>query len=539
MYRVPFIFFLFLFFITNTGFLLAQTNAEVSVYIDDNDNLKIKPEFTDAEELVLYEDQSSSAIRGNGTPLKLSDCNATEKTFGDKGLTYRCENDIIEFWKANEKQNTLIKIWYCENEEKYFSKESDFKKCNQSDGEKGSNNQIDYKDITDIEEPKFMSSISNLEYNKHNRYLIIDANPNPNESKIISLKKYHKITEDSKEEWQFREAKGVDSRGNLAVFLENYNITNLENLSVKINSLDFEYNADVGKLLEIGKKEETEQEQEKDTTEITGTGEDPIAKRTAYLKNVYSIIKSNTALSNEDIARLEDYKQTLKRVRFAEDKNIVLNDEGQELFSKILSWSPQYVGLTPIAPAVEDGDQVSVIVSRKFKGDSQAKETKVGDFRTSGGLGFDLGGEIFVTGLKNNNVFTETVSIDGNDELRAMIDDDDNQLSIGYGLNMEVSYRTASLFRPTLNIASFIPFEEDISPYFGFGPGVSISTQKVKFRLAGGIATGKVNAINGRYEDLDLSDIDDLTNESISEKVWQSSWYVSIGIRAKINKDKE
>ena len=64
--------------------------------------------------------------------------------------------------------------------------------------------------------------------------------------------------------------------------------------------------------------------------------------------------------------------------------------------------------------------------------------------------------------LKNNAVYAEQETIDGNNELRAKMDEENNT-SVGIGAVFEASYRTGSNLRPSINIGFFLPFEEEFT----------------------------------------------------------------------------
>ena len=165
----------------------------------------------------------------------------------------------------------------------------------------------------------------------------------------------------------------------------------------------------------------------------------------------------------------------------------------------------------------------------KTAGSATATQHKLGNYRTTGGLGISVGNQIFVTGLKNNPVYTDSVLIDTTNQLRAFMDDQ-NQTSIGIGVNAELYWRTGSWFEPTLNLGFFVPFEEDITPFIGLAPGFRIGNGNVKFSGSFGLALGSVNEIKPEYRDTDLTRFGGLTNDKLAHKVWKSSWVVGFGI---------
>lgn len=367
--------------------------------------------------------------------------------------------------------------------------------------------------------------------------MYIDANPNPNTSSIVKLKKYVEKDKNSssKKIITINEAKAVSTQGNLSVFLANYNITGIEHLSVTIDDQEFNYNKDLQDLLNLeNENNESKEMPNRDSIAPTST-ESKEELRTKYLKEVWDNWHRINALNKNDIARLEKFKDNLSKTQAIPENVDDLSEEGRKLLSQILSWSPDYIGLTPIAPAINNTDAIEVKVSIKYK-NIVKEDVVVGRYRTIGGLSADFSGNVFLTGLKNSPVYTEMVDIDGTEELRAKINKR-NQRSVGYGINTGVSFRTGSLLRPTLNVAAFLPLDEEITPFLGFGPGLSLQGEKVKLSFSGGLAFGSINTINEQYLNKDLSDFESLTNEMIAEKAWESSWYVSIGISIKLKEE--
>uniref|UniRef100_UPI0040475364 hypothetical protein n=1 Tax=Flavobacterium sp. TaxID=239 RepID=UPI0040475364 len=162
----------------------------------------------------------------------------------------------------------------------------------------------------------------------------------------------------------------------------------------------------------------------------------------------------------------------------------------------------------------------------KNKHDDTPYQTKVGQFKTTGGIGFNLGGMFYITNLKNNSVYTKASETTG--QVRAFMNSD-NQSSVGIGLNSEIYFRTGYLVRPTLNMGFFLPFDEDLTPFGAIGPGISIASKKVKFSISWGLAVGKINTIREQYKDVEI-DPTDLTNDQLGEKVWKFGNYFGFGL---------
>jgi opacity protein-like surface antigen len=140
---------------------------------------------------------------------------------------------------------------------------------------------------------------------------------------------------------------------------------------------------------------------------------------------------------------------------------------------------------------------------------------------------------VHVTGLKNHEAYTDT---SGGKKFARL--DKTGKSSVGLGLNVETLYRTGSSFCPTFNVGFFVPFDEDLTPFLVFGPGINIGSKNVSLGITGGAALGKINAISGQFKDRDLTGLD-LTNEQLTQKVWKWGWQVGIGLRFNIATSKQ
>jgi opacity protein-like surface antigen len=359
--------------------------------------------------------------------------------------------------------------------------------------------------------------------NKRNRYLIIDATPSPKDKMNTNL---YKVKNTKKE---LEETNSVHINSSIGVFIRNYNLNSIEVITVNINGTDYTYDEDLSTLYNQDKGSDTD---EKSTVAFSGGTDDKDIE--SYLTKVLAAFKKNKYINVNDLYQLNSYKQRLETA-VKSLKKIPATDVISKL-SEVLSWQPEYVSLTPIALASVDADEVEIKVSLKSKNDKSTKEYSLGTYRTYGGLGIAVSNHLFFTGLKNNEVYTDSVAIDTTKELRAQIDTE-NKFAVGIGANSEISFRTGCIVRPTINVGFFIPFEEDISPHIAIGGGFSIGTKKVKFSMSGGLALGTVNSIAKKYREKDLSQYDDLTNENISKKYWDSSWQIGVGVSYNLSKE--
>lgn len=379
--------------------------------------------------------------------------------------------------------------------------------------------------------PNFSSSSIDLDYTKSSRILLIDGTGDIQNNKGFQL-----LGIGTTKPPKLIQRKSLPANKSLTVFAKNISFEGIKSIKVNLNGTEYSYNAGVSDLLV-----ELQKSTKKDTTEIkeASTEQEKEAPNNAtkiknYLKATVATLDRVEYLNIMDLKRLEFYKSKLNET--IKPIESLLDEEAFGYLFEIMNFQPAYVNLTPFPPTVPNADEVTVESVLKFDSSSPEEKYTTGVFRTSGSLAVHVGSSLFVTGLKNNNVYTQTVSIGGQDELRAKIDEDD-QMSVGIGVNSEITYRTGSMLRPSFNLAFFVPFAEEITPFVGLGPGIAFVDKNVSLNLSGGFAFGKINSIAEQYRDRNLSAITDLTNTSLVQKVWKKDWYFSIGIGFNINSD--
>lgn len=475
-------------------------------------------EEENAEQLKLFVFKNKNLEPEDFTFKELQNSDPKEKPLNDSDgkLTWKIEEGKIDFTASiNGATGT---IYYCEKNKKFVL---DLKnECKEDSGKDDST----YKNITEIPIPDFTISDFKRADSPRNRYLVIDGSRKINYR--VNNTMYKRIDPKGFEPTQkfdeiFEEA-SLDVKGTLSVFITNFNDMELESITVKLNGTDYSYAKGLQELYdEVKPKKQEDEEKNKDDESIDAqsTGDEKVLN---YLMEAYNTINKNIVLDSDDLEVLNEYKGDLRNTK----KN--LSTKEQKYYSKIQSWIPKGLMITPYAKKIPDFDEISISIETKKTDEKTNRVNEIGDFRTTGGLSFNIGSNLNFTGLKLNEVYTETVDIDGVEELRAKIEER-NQLSLGIGLNAEVGFRTGSIIEPTFNLGFFIPFEEDISPYLAIGPGFSLKTGKVRLAFSGGIAFGKVNSITERYNDTDLTDFN-LTNTELTSSIWDTSWFVGIGI---------
>jgi len=386
--------------------------------------------------------------------------------------------------------------------------------------------------------PRFSTDIEPSKNNKH-RILLLDGTGNLQANNGFELYSFRNKWLGDNEYHKVR-VKSLIVNRSLSVFTSDINLDSLQSITFSLNGTDYSYNAGVteiyGKIpAEKEKGKEESDEVALEDKSIQSDSLKQLIRIKTYLKAANSRLSENLYFNIIDHKRLQAYKVQLKKS--IDEPHVALDEESLGHYFQIMNFQPKYVNLTPIALTVPNADEVEVESTLKFGKNGVEEKYTTGIFRSSRSLAVHVGSSLFITGLKNNNVYTETVHVGDSEELRAKIDED-NQLSLGIGVNSEVSYRTGGMLRPTVNLAFFVPFAEEITPFVGLGGGFSFYDKNVSLNLSGGWAFGKVNSISEQYRDRDLTAITDLTNTSLIQKVWKRDWYFSIGIGFNIKAEK-
>jgi hypothetical protein len=365
-----------------------------------------------------------------------------------------------------------------------------------------------------------------LPNSKTNRYLFIDATPNTNKKISNSLFKVKDVDSFGKTdnfEENFIKANALTVNGSLSILVRNYNFHDLEKVSVDIIGADYTYTLSIKDILAQIKtaQSSTGEKIEKVDENFLKQRNDTL---TNNLSNVLDSLKSYTYLNLNDLYQIEDYKNQLINFYNNNFENFSKNEI--DIFNEITNWYPKYLSVTPIAITIPENDDVEIKVTIKNKSETSPNQVKVGLFKTTGGIGFNLGGMFYITNLKDNAIYTKASETDG--KVRAFMNSK-NQNSVGLGLNSEIYFRTGYLLRPTLNMGFFVPFDEDLTPFAAIGPGITIASKKVKFSFSWGLAVGKINSIKEEYQNIEF-DSANLTNEQLGEKIWQFKNYFGFGL---------
>lgn len=404
--------------------------------------------------------------------------------------------------------------------------------ANNSGAETGTEVNAKLPDFPDF--PAVGNQPKNLKPNKKNRYLLIDANPHILFRQNNDLLKRKKSASDDAVgiDNNFRRAVALNERGSLSLIIRNYNFDLDENFVVSLQTSDYIYQNDISNLYTSSEKDS-----EPDAAKSNGYLESADIAPTDsillenHLAKHFNLIEKIIYLNLNDLNKLNAYKTKLQE--YYTNKKDQFTPAAKSTYDKIMSWSVEYVALTPISLSVKNSDEVKIMLTRKSD-DKVLEQLEVGNYRMTGGMAVNVGTQFYVTGLKSNEVYTIDEEIRVNDtttvtELRAKMDTE-NQLSVGLGFNAEVYFRTGRAFKPAWNIGFFVPLGTELTPILATGPGLSIGNENVKLSINGGLAFGQVNDITEKYKDVDLNGIEGLTNESLTQKVWKQNWFVGIGV---------
>ncbi|MCQ4142268.1 hypothetical protein [Chryseobacterium sp. EO14] len=443
----------------------------------------------------------------------------------------------IKFWPVGEKENDTIvqSLFLCKKQEKFVK---DIAKCNDStpetkvSGGKTEEQKPDYDVVSQIPFPKLPSRKTDDEQitnSPSNRYLIIDASANHNKKINNSLYKVKNIetfgqTDNFND--NFKKAKALPVNGSLTIFIKNYNFHDLEKISVEIPGSDYTYTKSFSDIFSQVKPIKTNDitpsaETAKATTK---PGSDSLTNKLNKVLRVLDEGYEYKFLNLNDLYVIEEYKKEL--LDFYEKKFKDFAADDIQILNKIINWYPEYLSITPISITIPENDEVTIALKLKNKSETSTNDTKVGVFKSTGGIGFNLGGMFYITNLKNNSVYTKPSETSG--KVRTYMDSE-NQKSVGLGLNAEVYFRTGYLLRPTINVGFFVPFDENITPFGALGPGVSIASKNLKFSFSWGLSVAKISTIKKQYDGVEF-DTTGITNENLSEKIWKLGSYFGFGL---------
>lgn len=455
----------------------------------------------------------------------------TEKLIGEIYYVMSCQENKITFYAKSDK-GTKMDIFYCKTEN-MFSRKKDCKGSSESNPKVKPKflkiSQIPYPNIQKYDDEKLFNVRSN-------RYLVIDASSNPNQKANNTLyrpKDIEKFGDTENIVDNIKPPSKLPVNGSLAIFIRDYNFHDLKVVSIEITGSDYQYNYSIKDILnglEVKKPAES--------SDSSNSGENATATAsrkneiTNDLSNVLTKFKRFKYLNINDLYKIEEYK---KKIYDFYQANFSDFDKDQiDVLSEVISWYPHFLSITPIAYNIPEKDEVTVKMSINTKDEVVPSLMEVGVFKTTGGIGFNLGAMYYSANLKNNQIYTKPSETTG--KVRAYIDSENNK-SQGLGLNCEIYFRTGYLLKPTINGGFFLPFDEEITPFGVIGPGFCLSAKNIHFSISWGLVAGKINQIKKQYRDVEF-DTEGLTNEQLGEKVWKYGNYFGVGISYNLSSNK-
>lgn len=506
---------------------LEITYANHKIYYKETNQLYGSVEVHDSS---LNGSFNSSFIEANNVD-RFGD---KEENGNFKNISIHFANPVLLISNKNDSTDSL-RLFFCTKSKKFTFKESG---CDAAIA----------RSNTDIEAPPYPyfskgagKTISDIDssHSKRTRVFIIDARPSPNKNNNT----LYRVKDLGSGSSKLVAIKNLPANGSLSIFIRGYNFDSLENLNITLTGADYAYQESVLDLytqIQTGKANSSnagvsEETGQKDHGEPTDANIENIISPTDTLyQHIYRILSMEYDAMNINVLKeLNEYKAKLRAFVNSEKANgLSLSPRESEWYSKILRWSPTYVGLTPFNINIPDNDEIEILMTIKQKDESASKDIPLGNFRGAFSWGRNLGNTIYVTNLVNHSVYTDTT---GGQKIARL--DKTGGTSVGIGVNGGITYHTGTSISPILNLGVFIPFDEDISPFFALGSGINIGSKNVSFGLSGGAALGKINAIVSQFKNVDLTGMD-LANDQLTEKVWKVGWQLAIGLQFNLSSTK-
>lgn len=236
-------------------------------------------------------------------------------------------------------------------------------------------------------------------------------------------------------------------------------------------------------------------------------------------------------MSLAELEALQAYQDTLTNAL----KTVNLNAAEYTLAFDIVNYKPSYISITDFPLSAKDADELTFVIKTNKTDDPEKEEVyNIGPYPISGGVSATAGASVYFTNLSNRAAYADSVSTATGKEYRAFLQES-GKVNIGIGANIDFVFRSASPINFLASLGFFVPFEEDITPYVAPGIGVAYASSKVKITVSAGPAFAKVNVLNPRYADRDLSGLN-LTNENLTLQQWQTGWQIGLGFSYNLSK---
>ena len=372
-----------------------------------------------------------------------------------------------------------------------------------------------------------------LNTSKRNRYLVIS---NSSESNIAA--DVYKKSNEAIEQWyrSAKYAKGFHRYSKVKVFIKNPNLEEFTSISISIEGTDYTYESTIQDFFnsfnsteEIAKVKPEADSNDRKSNDIEN--DENIARVYNYLVDVEAKLQQHTSMTIEDAAKFIAFQEELSNSL----KQFKLDESVSELAQHILGFRPTYIALTDFPLSAKDADELTFVIKTNKTDDPEKEEVyNIGPYPISGGVSATAGASVYFTNLSNRAAYADSVSTATGKEYRAFLQES-GKVNIGIGANIDFVFRSASPINFLASLGFFVPFEEDITPYVAPGIGVAYASSKVKITVSAGPAFAKVNVLNPRYADRDLSGLN-LTNENLTLQQWQTGWQIGLGFSYNLSK---
>lgn len=446
---------------------------------------------------------------------KIENCSTEVLQFSNYSISNNCEGNSIDIYCQSELCGSAVELTVHVCNGLFVAK-----KCDEKDNS--------FKDNPlNIPNPVFSGISESSIYSKRNRVLHVNClaiEGKPSGSYLTGVS--------SSGSW--KKKTNLHIGGSLIVRLENC-VMELDKPSISLNEIEYKYDNDVSDLLSDLLDTEDESQGSIDSAVNIDKISTSLDALSMYLSKVYRSWSSGRSdLSLSEYEELKQYKEDLKAA--IEKSYKQLNEDQQYHYSNVMNWQPASISLTPIALDVPNADEVEVELEIN-QGTTQQKYD-LGTYRTRGGVSFGINGKLFVSSIDDRSVYTDNVVADSVSMKMAFLETD-SKLRIGVGTEAQLSFRTGTLIRPTVNIGGFVPFDEDISPNFTLGTGLGILNSRVNMSISAGLTLGQIVKIANRYEAEDLNKYQDLTNETLSTKDWTAGYFIGIGVSYNVSEKED
>jgi len=213
------------------------------------------------------------------------------------------------------------------------------------------------------------------------------------------------------------------------------------------------------------------------------------------------------------ISEINDINTTYSQIKqdildnsLGTDPTLISNNLKVETLIKELIPTYEIILKTPtsnyLLPIDVNGDNIDYveITLQRFEGENSEPETYTYKLWVTKGFKIDFSGGGFITSLQDRSyslVSTER-TVDNQTETGSLIFEDDlGDYNLGFGAVANITYRNGRWIKPTLTIGTILNSDQDFQIITGGG---IIIGKNERFIFHAGLAMGKINTINNRFQ---------------------------------------